>query len=100
MRVGRDDAYPSLSFDPPTPGPYEITSHDAVFTVALLIWWSATHVHPYEVSGTDTERNQCEDRRIPFAGDAKLGAILERALVADPAVRPDVAHFRGQLAGL
>lgn len=94
------DAYPSLSFDPPTPGRYQFTSNDAVFTVALLIWWSATHVQPYEKAGTDTERNQCEDRRVPFAGDAKLGAVLERALVADPGARLDVDQLRGQLARL
>ncbi len=93
-------AYPSLSFDPPTPGRYQFTSHDAVFTVALLIWWSATHVQPYEKAGTDTEQNQFEDRRAPFAGDPELGAVLERALVADPGARLDIDQLRGQLARL
>jgi hypothetical protein len=91
------DAYPSLSFDPPTLGPAHITRHDAVFTVALLIWWSATHVHPYVIRGTDTEQNQLEDRRLPFTGDVRLGAVLERGLIADLSSRIDVSQLREQL---
>lgn len=81
------DAYPSLSFDPPALGPYEIEKRDAVFTIGLLVWWAATGIHPYVVRGTDTMQNQLDDRRLPFDGAPELGQLLERALVADPDAR-------------
>lgn len=94
------DAYPSMSFDPPTPGPYEIERRDAVFTVALLLWWVVTGVHPYVIPGTSTDRNEYEDNRLPFDGAAPLGHVLERALVADPARRTDLDELRSSLARL
>ena len=94
------DAYPSISFDPPAPGPYEIERRDAVFTVALLLWWVVTGVHPYVIRGTDTDRNEWEDHRLPFDGAAPLGHVLERALVADPAARSDLDELRSSLVRL
>ena len=91
------DAYPSLSFDPPTLGPWEIDRHDAVFTVALLIWWSVTGVHAYAVPGDSVENNAFFDRRLPFDGPPSLGNVLERALVSDPAKRIDLEQLRAGL---
>jgi hypothetical protein len=94
------DAYPSLSFDPPPWGPNEFDQPDAVFIVALLIWWALTGIHPYVIPGTDTERNELDDRRLPFDGPAPLGDLLERALVADRATRIGLDRFRAELAQL
>ena len=91
------DAYPSISFDPPTLGPYEIERHDAVFTVALLIWWSVTGIDPYAIPGDSVENNAFYDRRLPFDGPPSLGSVLERALVSDPAKRIDLEQLRAAL---
>ena len=79
-----------VAFDPPGLGHYELDVCDAVFTVALLVWWGVTGVHPYMIPGADYERNELEDRRVPFDGPVPLGKLLERALVADRDTRGGV----------
>ena len=93
-------AYPRVAFDPPGMGHYILDVCDGVFTVALLVWWALTGVQPYVIDSTDHERNELEDRRIPFDGPLPLGKLLERALVADRDARISLDEFRDGLAAL
>ena len=75
---------------------------DAVFTVALLVWWAVAGAQPYVIAGTDPEANAFHDRRVPFDGPPALGAILDRGLVADPDGRISLEELRaafGTIAG-
>jgi len=92
-------AYPYPSFTTPTDDP-EPAPHDALFVVALLIWYAVTGIHPYVIPDTNMRSNQWEDKRLPFDGPQPLGQLLERALVADPALRISVADFKSGLAAL
>jgi hypothetical protein len=94
------EAYPDLTFDPPSLDTYELDSHDGLFTIALLIWYAVTGRHPYEISGTDIENNECHDIRIPFEGPPALGTTLERALLADRRSRISISEFRDSLCVL
>lgn len=92
--------YPNISFDPPGYRSSAMEAHDAVFTVALLVWWAVCAVQPYYLPGTDYERNEFEDRRALFPGPEALGAILARALVCDRRNRIELVQFRDELAAL
>jgi hypothetical protein len=94
--------YRNISFDPPGYSGSLMGARDAVFTVALLVWWAVAGAQPYDIAGTDPEANAFEDRRVPFDGSPALGAILDRALVADPDRRIGLDKLRtafGTLAG-
>ena len=94
--------YPDISFDPPGYSGSLMGVRDAVFTVALLVWWAVAGAQPYVIAGTDPESNAFNDRRVPFGGPPALGAILDRALVADPDKRIGLDELRtafGTLAG-
>jgi hypothetical protein len=92
----------NISFAPPGYSGSLMGPRDAVFTVALLVWWAVAGAQPYVIAGTDAEANAFNDRRVPFDGPAVLGAILDRALVADPDRRIGLDELRtafGTLAG-
>lgn len=94
--------YRNISFSPPGYSGSLMEPRDAVFTVALLVWWAVAGAQPYVIAGTDAESNAFNDRRLPFDGPPAMGAILDRALVADPDRRIDLAELRtalGTLAG-
>ena len=91
--------YPSPPFDPP----YEELSpapHDALFTVALLVWYAVTGIHPFDVPGSSTDSNIWAGNRHPYDGPAALGPILDRALVAERTERCSVDEFKAALAAL
>lgn len=91
--------YPYPSFDPPSmdsqPSP-----HDALFTLALIVWYAVTGNHPYDIPQTNMDRNLWEDKRLSFDGPEALGHVLESALVADPASRISIDGFRAALEAL
>jgi hypothetical protein len=94
--------YRNISFAPAGYSGSLMEVRDAVFTVALLVWWAVAGAQPYDIAGTDPESNAFNDRRVPFDGSAELGAILDRALVADPDKRIGLDELRsafGTLAG-
>jgi hypothetical protein len=93
-------AYPDLEFDPPCLGVFQIILHDALFTVAMILWYAMTGQHPYVIPKTDTCDNEYYDKRIAFEGPKPIGAILESALVSDPASRIQVDAFKAALLEL
>jgi hypothetical protein len=90
--------YRNISFTPPGYTGGLMGVREAVFTIALLVWWAVAGVQPYVIAGTDAEANAFNDRRVSFDGPPALGAILERALVGDPARRIDLDELRAAFA--
>ena len=94
--------YRNITFAPPGYSGSLMEPRDAVFTVALLVWWAVAGAQPYVIAGTDPEVNAFNDRRVPFDGPPALGTILDRALVADPDRRIGLDELRtafGTLVG-
>lgn len=89
--------YPNIVFQPPGYGGSVMEARDAVFTVALLVWWAVCGVQPYYQLGSDYERNELEERRGPFAGPEALEGVLARALRGDWRDRIELARFRDEL---
>jgi hypothetical protein len=89
--------YPRLSFDPPAASVFEFTVSDALFTIAMILWYAFTGAHPYLVPGTELSQNIWADRRVPFVGSKALGDILESALIAEPGNRISIDMFRTRL---
>lgn len=92
-------SYPYPPYRPPS-GDWDPSPHDALFVVALLIWYAVTGIHPYVIPNSDMRVNQWHDTRLPFEGPAALGELLERALIADLALRISVVDFRAGLEKL
>jgi hypothetical protein len=94
---GMNPPFPRVSFDPPAPSAFELSPSDGLFTVAMILWFASTGVHPYAIAGTSVEDNVWEDRRVEFVGPEPLGDVLRAALVADPDARIAIDRFREQL---
>jgi hypothetical protein len=92
--------YRNISFAPSGYSGSLMEVRDAVFTVALLVWWAVAGAQPYVIAGTDPEANAFNDRRVPFDGSAALGAILDQVLVADPDRRIGLDDLRTAFATL
>lgn len=91
--------YPDISFDPPGYWGSLMYPSDAVFTVALLVWWAVAGVQPYYIAGTDPEANAFDDRRIAFDGSPALAGILGGALQGEPTKRVGLDALRAALEG-
>jgi hypothetical protein len=101
--LGNDDMispYPRLSFDPPAASTFEFSVSDALFTVAMILWYAFTGTHPYLTPGTDLERNIWTDHRVPFVGPQVLGDVLESSLIAEPDSRVSIDVFRTRLVDI
>lgn len=92
--------YRNISFDPPGYRGSLMEARDAVFTIALLVWWAVAGVQPYIIAGTDPEANAFDDRRLPFDGPPALGVILDRALVGDPTKRISIDELRAAFGAI
>jgi hypothetical protein len=97
---GYASPYPRLGFDPPADSIFQFSMSDALFTVAMILWYVSTGAHPYRIPGTDLDQNVWTDRRVPFVGPQALGATLESALIAEPGNRISIDMFRTRLVDI
>ena len=89
-------------YDPPTPNwVMDVAPDDALFTVALLIWFALLGEHAYDLpEHPDIHNNIWEDVRRPVTGPPELGRILEAVLMSDFEKRMKTDEFRSELVKL
>ena len=95
-------AFPGETYDPPAANTtIDIALDDALFTVAMILWFALLGEHPYKLPDRPSiDDNIWEDRRRPFTGPPELGRLFDRVLVADIDKRMKTHEFKDELTRL
>ena len=95
-------AYQHRDYRSPSCDTVDLVAGDALFIVALVLWFAIDAMHPYHVpvDSGQTHHNMWNDKRRPFLGPREFGRLLEAVLVADIDKRMKLDEFVHELTQL